>query len=217
MIKNILLIFLALTCLGITTPPRIQVIQHKYYKTTFDQDLNYPVKVEYWLTKSMIVCDSVFSRNDFKFKGDPLLKNTNFTKSYSKSGYDKGHNFPAGDSSCDEQGLRESFYFTNITPQASGLNRGAWKSLEDKIRKLSVKNDSIYIVTGSIQGISTKTIGGYKSKKIAVPFTCWKAYWIKGKNIKKAYLFPNMDIKAKDLEKYKISILMLEKQTGKLF
>jgi endonuclease G len=113
--------------------------------------------------------------------------------------------------------MYESFYYTNMTPQAPGLNRGGWKSLEENIRKESELNDSIYVATGSIQGISTKTVGGNGCPKVAIPASCWKAYWVKKTGKKVAYLFPNSKVDVKEVEKYRIDVKQLEKSVGKLF
>ena len=193
------------------------VVKHKYYKSTFDTELNYPVKVEYWLTRNMHVCSKHIPRPG-DFKEDPQIgKSNNLDISYVKSGYDRGHNFPAYDGSCDQIGMYESFYYTNMTPQAPGLNRGGWKSLEENIRKESELNDSIYVATGSIQGISTKTVGGHGCPKVAIPASCWKAYWVKKTGKQVAYLFPNSKVDVKDIDKYLISVNQLEKSVGKLF
>ncbi len=193
------------------------VVKHKYYKSTFDTQLNYPVKVEYWLTRNMHVCSKHIPRPG-DFKEDPQIgKSNNLDISYVKSGYDRGHNFPAYDGSCDQTGMYESFYYTNMTPQAPGLNRGGWKSLEENIRKESEANDSIYVATGSIQGISTKTVGGHGCPKVAIPASCWKAYWVKKTGKQVAYLFPNSKVDVKDIDKYLISVKQLEKSVGKLF
>ena len=193
------------------------LVKHKYYKSTFDTDLNYPVKVEYWLTRNMHVCNSHISRPG-DFKEDPQIGNSNdLDQSYVKSGYDRGHNFPAYDGSCDQTGMYESFYYTNMTPQAPGLNRGGWKSLEELIRKESQQYDSVYVAVGSIQGISTKTVGGNGCPKVAIPASCWKAYWVKKTGKKVAYLFPNSKVDVKDIEKYRIDVRQLEKTVGKLF
>ena len=193
------------------------VVKHKYYKSTFDTELNYPVKVEYWLTRNMHVCGKHIPRPG-DFKEDPQIgKSNNLDVSYVKSGYDRGHNFPAYDGSCDQTGMYESFYYTNMTPQAPGLNRGGWKSLEENIRKESELNDSIYVATGSIQGISTKTVGGNGCPKVAIPASCWKAYWVKRTGKKVAYLFPNSKVDVKEVEKYRIDVKELEKTVGKLF
>ena len=214
-LNTVLLILLAIVITSSTG--KIKVVKHKYYKSTFDLTLNYPTRVEYWLTRKMISCSSHIPR-PIDFKEDPQIgKTNNLDISYAKSGYDRGHNFPAYDGSCDQTGMNESFYYSNMTPQSPGLNRGAWKSLEEDIRNESTLNDSIYVITGSIQGISTKLIGGKGYPQIAVPASCWKAYLIKKTGKKVAYLFPNSKVDAKDIKKYKIDIKKLEQLVGKLF
>jgi len=41
---------------------------------------------------------------------------------------------PAGDMKRSLKVMLESFYLSNMCPQTPGLNRGQWKTLEEKIR-----------------------------------------------------------------------------------
>jgi endonuclease G len=119
------------------------VLKHKTYTSTYDTQKNYPVLVEYWLTKTMLVCDTRIPRGT-AFKPDPLApKETDLQSSYDKSGYDRGHNMNAEDNRCDKVGMDESFYFSNMTPQVPQLNRGVWKSLETEVREAAAVADSV--------------------------------------------------------------------------
>lgn len=46
--------------------------------------------------------------------------------------------------------MSESFLLTNIAPQTPRLNRGYWKTLEDKVRKWAAEKSYIYVVTGPL-------------------------------------------------------------------
>ena len=88
---------------------------HKAYKTTYSKSKHYPVKVEWWLTKASLTCDVKVKRGD-KFIPDPKLSSeTNLQADYTGQGFDRGHNFPAADASCDQVANEESFYFSNLT------------------------------------------------------------------------------------------------------
>ena len=41
-------------------------------------------------------------------------------------------------------------YLSNITPQLSKLNQGAWKELETAVRKLSATGADVWVVTGPL-------------------------------------------------------------------
>nr|WP_320119464.1 DNA/RNA non-specific endonuclease [uncultured Marinifilum sp.] len=81
-----------------------------------------------------------------KFKEDPAVK-TGSAKliDYKGSGYDRGHLCPAAAMKNSNLAMSESFYMSNMSPQAPAFNRGKWKSLESKVRKLTIENDSLYV------------------------------------------------------------------------
>ena len=71
-------------------------------------------------------------------------------KDYLKSGYDKGHLAPAADMKYSTTTMKESFYFSNMSPQKPEFNRGIWKELEEQVRNWAQIYDTVYIVTGPI-------------------------------------------------------------------
>jgi endonuclease G len=215
MLRNFLAIIILFSFTSFTDSS-LHKITHKYYTVTYSSRLNYPVRVEYWLTRNMHVCQTRVKRTD-DFRKDPQLENTDLGLSYRASGYDRGHNFPAHDASCDKVGMSESFFYTNMTPQKPGLNRGAWKVLEEKVREKSNTYDSIYVVMGSIQGSSQTKIGGAGCPVVFIPTKCWKAIWVKKTGEKLAFIFPNDKTWADSMSKYTVSLQILEKEVGRIF
>lgn len=106
-----------------------------------------------------------------RFKPDPLLSSTVSDADYLHSGFDKGHLAPAADMSWSEEVMTESFYFSNISPQLPGFNRGVWKRLETLVRDWAVEYDSIYVLTGPVLNRSLPTIG---EGSISVPSHFYK-------------------------------------------
>ncbi|MGI0154333.1 DNA/RNA non-specific endonuclease [Pseudidiomarina sp. WS423] len=45
---------------------------------------------------------------------------------------------------------RNPVTYTNITPQASGLNQGPWARLENAVRQLARSGQDVYVVTGPL-------------------------------------------------------------------
>ena len=91
---------------------------------------------------------------------------------YYNSRYDRGHMCPAGDNKWDSEAMRQSFLFTNICPQAPGLNRGDWNEMENACRNWARENGDIYIVCGPILYKGRhKTIGKHK---VVVPEAFFK-------------------------------------------
>lgn len=91
---------------------------------------------------------------------------------YLRSGYDRGHLAPSGDMP-DHKAQAESFYLSNIVPQAARLNRGSWADLESSVRDKAVADGRLYIVTGVLfQGASVQTT---PSGRVIIPSSLWKA------------------------------------------
>jgi len=180
------------------------VLKHKTYTSTYDTVRNYPVLVEYWLTKAMLVCPTRIPRGN-AFKPDPLLpKQTNLQSSYDGSGYDRGHNMNAEDNRCDKQGMDESFYFSNMTPQVPQLNRGVWKSLETEVREAAAVADSVKVWMGSVG--EQKVVG-----KLSIPLYCWKVIYIKKSGQYFAWIFPNAVPTDKNVKFYEVKVADVEK------
>lgn len=85
-----------------------------------------------------------------RFMPDKSVRGSAYSSDYRGSGYDRGHMAPAGDMKWSEKAMRETFYMTNICPQAHKLNAGAWKKLEEKCRQWAVRDSAIYIVCGPV-------------------------------------------------------------------
>lgn len=148
-----------------------QLIEHVGYTVSYNPSWRIPNWVAYVLTKEEVQGDEERSnhfRPDPMVKGDPVV-----TKDYSKSGYDRGHMAPAADMKWSEQAMRESFYMTNICPQHHSNNAGDWKDLEELVRDLASRYDSIYVVCGPLVDDVSRTIG--TERKIVVPGAFYKA------------------------------------------
>jgi endonuclease G len=141
-----------------------EVIFHKGYSLLYNEDHEQASWVAYELTKEET--NKIYDRTD-KFIVDPLVKTGSATNSdYSGSGYDRGHLAPAADMGWSEVTMAESFYYSNMSPQEPGFNRGIWKKLEELVRDWAIENNSIYIATGPILTDGLTTIG---TGKLLVP------------------------------------------------
>lgn len=183
-------------------------IKHTNYTTVFSKTKYYPVKVEWWVTKSMVDCEKPLKRKD-NFKPDPQLpKETDLLKDYVGSGTDRGHMMPAADNLCQTQQVQdECFYFSNMSAQYHSLNAGDWKSLETLTRQLALQNDSIRVWCGNVGEV--KRIG-----KVAVPKQCWKVIYIKKTKEWKSYLFDNTTNKPDGIENNLVKLQVIEELTG---
>ena len=85
-----------------------------------------------------------------KFAPDPLLAGQPRAElaDYRGSGYDRGHQAPAGDFNADQRLKDETFYLSNMAPQVPALNQQAWADLEDRVRDCIESFGGGYIITG---------------------------------------------------------------------
>jgi endonuclease G len=140
------------------------VISHTGYTLSYNEPHEQANWVAYKLTKEET--RKLFNRTN-KFTVDPMvITGTANDLDYYKSGYDKGHLAPAADMSWSKQTLQESFYYSNMSPQEPGFNRGIWKRLEEQVRSWAIEYHSVYIVTGPILTENLKSIG---PDKVSVP------------------------------------------------
>lgn len=102
------------------------------------------------------------------FREDPSIPTGSSTLAdYKGSGYDRGHLVPAADLAWSEKSMDDSFYMTNMSPQAGDFNRGIWKELEEQVRDWAKEFGTVYTVSGPIlEKKKYKTIG---KSKVAVP------------------------------------------------
>ena len=72
-------------------------------------------------------------------------------KDYVRSGYDRGHQAPAGDFKHSEERMSDSFFLSNMAPQiGAGFNRDIWRFLEADIREAVDIRGQVFVVTGGI-------------------------------------------------------------------
>ena len=108
---------------------------------------------------------------------------------YRGSGYDRGHNVPAGDMHT-EKGMAQSFSLANMMPQARLNNQGIWaKQVEEPTRHYVKRaHGDVYVFTGS-----TGDLGSIGSNKVTIPSHLYKlvfdsstkrawAFWIDNTN-----------------------------------
>lgn len=82
------------------------------------------------------------------------------TRDYERSHYDRGHLCPSGDRTRDADDNARTFLFTNIEPQAPALNRGPWRDLEERVRRIVRSEGSrAFITAGPIFSYNDPTIG----------------------------------------------------------
>lgn len=187
-----------------------RIITHEGYSFTFSYEHNQAYWIAYYLTPQRV--EGSVQRSGH-FQKDPELPNAEVGPGdYRNSGLDRGHLAPAADMKWDEQAMKESFYFSNISPQNPKFNRGIWRQLEEKVREFVYLSDTLYIVTGPIFG---QRIGAIGNNLVTIPNAYYKAllgYWDK-KWHAVGFVLEQYPLSSGEISEYAISIDDLERIT----
>jgi len=107
------------------------VIHHTGYSLSFSEEHEHAEWVAYELTVEEL--RGTVERTD-NFRADSLIDSESASLSdYRGSGYDREHLAPAGDFKWAEEAMSDTFYFSNMSPQKPGFNRGIWRDLNLRI------------------------------------------------------------------------------------
>lgn len=130
----------------------IIILDHKYFKITYDQEKRLARYVVYQLTAEHLRSKAA-GRKD-KFIPDPILKDKNIPhvrpSEYAHSNFDRGHLAPSADFAWNQEANDLTFVMSNMVPQSANLNRDAWRRLEDQVRKWACGEKVVSVITGPI-------------------------------------------------------------------
>ncbi len=162
------------------------------------------------------------SRKNMRFRSDPDLPKwvSSSDDDYKNSGYSRGHLSAAANHKCCRDSMKECFYLSNVSPQATRLNSGLWNDLEERTRKLALEHLKVMVISGPlfvpIKDKSGKKIVVYEvigENNVAVPSHFFKLIFI-GKEIE-AYILPNREsIPKKPLHHFQTTIEKVRKLSG---
>ncbi len=108
---------------------------------------------------------------------------------YRGSGYDRGHNVPAGDMTR-ERGMAQSFSLANMMPQARQNNQGIWAKRVEEPTRMYIKRAAgdVYVFTGSIGHA-----GSIGKSRVTIPSHLYKLVYDPNKKLAWAYWVENTD------------------------
>lgn len=182
------------------------IVHHEYYSLSYVEEYEQPEWTFHMICKGCL--GKAERKNNFRV--DPSIKTNSATLSdYKGSGYDRGHLVPAGDMTFNDLSMSESFYMSNMSPQAPSFNRGIWRKLESKIRDWSNEFDTTYVVTGPILNFGYSTIG---SNNVAVPQLFYKVIYFKNQQKMLAFILPNEGSKS-DISDFQVTVDEVEQKT----
>jgi endonuclease G len=146
---------------------------------------------------------------------------------YSGSGYDRGHMCPSADRTLTVAANSQTFYLSNMVPQAANNNRGPWADLENELRTIANTGKELYIISGGTFSASSNKIGS----GVVVPDKTFKVVVVldavgQGPSAVTAntrvigVLMPNEDSQisaSADWHSFRVSVDAIEAQTGEDF
>jgi len=136
-------------------------------------------------------------------------------KAYGKP-YDRGHLIPANHLDYSPTAIRQSNTMTNVLPQASNMNRGAWVQTEE-ITECYRDIDELLVIGGVIWGNNPDDDYFVETHGVKTPDAFWKVI-IRGAGQDEraiAWIIPNsQDAKRNMLDQYLVTVDEIERLTG---
>jgi endonuclease G, mitochondrial len=186
-------------------------VAHTWFTLSYLEDHEQAEWVAYELTRQQLD-NNWASRAGMTFMPDPNVRTESATpRDYTGSGYDRGHLCPAADMSFDTNALRETFFMSNISPQAKGFNTGIWREMEELTRDWARKYGRIYVVTGPM--LSRPGIAQIGFSKVTVPVGFFKVMYAPKQEIAIGFVVPNQKSDRPVME-YAFHLDYVEKLTG---
>lgn len=188
-----------------------EIIRKKFFTLNYNEDHEVANWVSYELDETKL--QNCVKRND-SFHPDPdVTTGSAVDADYKGSGFDRGHLVPAGDMKFHKDAMRDTFVFSNMTPQPANFNRGRWGVLENLMRAWGAKYKKIWIVTGPVLRNDLPAIG--KVNQVSVPDEYFKVIVRQNGSSYEgmAFLMPT-DVPSPDLKSYVVSIDEVEEKTG---
>ncbi|XP_032913449.1 endonuclease domain-containing 1 protein-like [Catharus ustulatus] len=167
-----------------------QFYDNKYrFATLYDRNNRIPVYSAYickpgpgdrdqpWLVEPQLIDQSYHKYmegedsiiREYKIKSQQIAKNQAIDKDYSEALFlDRGHLCPSGHHTGDDKNA--TFTLTNIVPQYTILNQGAWHDYENTVAQESQGCDTTYVLTGAVPGKTYISNG-----RVNVPSHIWSA------------------------------------------
>lgn len=189
-----------------------QTVQHTAFTLAYSEEHEQAAWVTYVLSAKECTLEEERSSS---FYVDPKVSTGSATNNdYKSSGFDRGHLAPAGDMGFSPVTMKESFYYSNMSPQVPGFNRGIWKKLETEVREWAELYGSCLVITGPIlkDSVAFKTIG---PNDVSVPNAYYKVIVNPNLSTPEAIAFIlNNESSSSPLSSFVVTIDELERISG---
>lgn len=138
-----------------------------------------------------------------------------YAGAYQAFRYDRGHLAPLG-SFVGSEGASSVNYYSNIVPQTAQLNRGPWRTLEERVRRIVLTYHEVYVIAGTLyDGAPMPELPG-ADETHTVPTAFWKVIVVPslGREGVFACVMPQRGFSDGDPRSYRESIDEIEARTG---
>ena len=186
-------------------PTKGELVDHGGFVLSYDEDWEQAEWVAYILTREHLQRE--WSKRKDNFRSDPAVSTGSASVGdYRGSGYDRGHLAPFADFAWDVTLADETFYLSNVSPQARQFNQGVWRELEELTRDWANRFSRLYVVTGPVTTDPPKFYIG-RDNRVAVPQAYFKVLLDLDEPEQKGigFIIPN-EISFDPLPKYAVSI-----------
>ena len=160
--------------------PNNYLLDKEEYVMSYSRDKGTANWVSWHLDEAWM--GSASRQNDFR--ADSSLPSSWYqvgATDYQYSGFDRGHLCPSADRTLSVDDNSNTFFMTNMMPQAPSNNRYAWANLESYCRSMLNGGYEIYIISGGY-GLGGDGANGYAEYladgKIQIPSNTWKVIMI---------------------------------------
>ncbi|KAG1049156.1 hypothetical protein G6F43_008500 [Rhizopus delemar] len=133
--------------------PVVDMLDHIEYTVSYDRRNRLPHWAGEHLTFDSLKKGSGVNRDNSDFREDTSLPDLfrAHLSDYKYSGYDRGHQAPAGDAVSTQEAMDETFLLSNMAPQVGvGFNREYWAYFEAFVRDLTQSFADVYVFTGPL-------------------------------------------------------------------
>ena len=165
-----------------------QLITNPYFKVCYDYKLMSAKTISYTLDGDKVNEVNIKKRPSFHTEKSLAREYRVSPKSYSKTGYDRGH--MGNDASFDwsMESLNSTYTMANIVPQEPRVNRYHWIKVERYARMVAKKLGNVN-VTNIIQ--YTTNPKRLKKQSIAIPQGFYKILYNEKQNFEKCFYYKN--------------------------
>lgn len=185
-------------------------LDHKSFVINYSKSHRLASWVKYRLRKGDL---NGPGRRPKRFKSDSVLKAMGIPavthEDYTNSGYSRGHLAPAEDFSRSQEAIESTFIMSNVIPQKSSVNSGAWAQLEKQVRAWACGEEEVTVITGPVL---TPNLEKLKGTGISVPQEFFKIIIDETPPTKAIAFKYNQTEKNQTLEKSKVSYREFQNQ-----